>query len=149
MAGPAQSRKHRLDAVFGALSDPIRREMLSALTRGEASVTTLSEPFRVSAPAISKHLRVLERSGLITRRKEGRVHYCRLRTEPLCEAGDWIEEQRAFWEKQFDALAKYLEKEADECSNPHSSEQESPSGSKGGSSGRGKESSERGPTRKR
>jgi hypothetical protein len=122
--------------------------MLSALTHGEASVTTLSEPFVVSAPAISKHLRVLERSGLIIRRRQGRVHYCRLRAEPLREAGDWIEEQRAFWEKQFDALAKYLEKETDACSNPHSSERESPSGSKGGSSGRGKASSGRGPTRK-
>ena len=106
-----KSRINRLDAVFGALSDPIRRGMLARLARGESSVTTLSQPFVVSAPAISKHLRVLESAGLIARRKVGRVHYCRLRADPLSEAGDWIQRQRAFWERQFDALAKYLDKE--------------------------------------
>lgn len=95
-----------LDAVFGALSDPIRRTILARLARGECSVTALGEPFDVSPPAISKHLRVLKTSGLIARRKTGRVHYCRLRVDGLHRAGDWIQKQRAFWEQQFDALAK-------------------------------------------
>jgi DNA-binding transcriptional ArsR family regulator len=97
-----------LDEVFGALSDPTRRAMLARLTRGECSVTTLSEPFRVSAPAISRHLRVLKRAGLIDRRKAGRVHYCRLRPGALSGAGNWITEQQAFWEQQLEALAKHL-----------------------------------------
>ena len=83
--------------------------MVVRLARGEASVTDLGEPFRVSAPAISRHLRVLESSGLVLRRKEGRVHYCRLRTEPLVEAMSWMQKQREFWERQFDSLATYLE----------------------------------------
>ena len=106
-----QERPNALDAVFGALSDPIRRTMLTRLARGECSVTTLGEPFDVSPPAISKHLRVLETSGLITRRKTGRVHYCRLRVDALHRAGDWIQKQGEFWEQQFDALAKYLDEE--------------------------------------
>jgi DNA-binding transcriptional ArsR family regulator len=97
--------------VFGALSDPTRRAIVARLSRGECSVTELGEPFSVSAPAISKHLRVLETSGLIERRKHGRIRYCRLRPVPLQEAGGWIQQQQAFWEQQFDALAKYLEKD--------------------------------------
>ncbi|HUQ91456.1 MAG TPA: metalloregulator ArsR/SmtB family transcription factor [Bryobacteraceae bacterium] len=138
----------RLDAVFGTLSDPIRRAMLSMLARGELSVTRLSEPFPVSAPAISKHLRVLEASGLITRRKTGRVHYCRLRAEPLWEAGSWIEAQRAFWERQFDALEKYLDEEQEECKLQPGNEPGTPSGSKGASKRPLKKSSARGRIRK-
>jgi len=82
--------------------------MVARLTRGECSVTALSEPFRVSAPAISKHLRVLEKAGLIIRRKAGRVHYCAMRAGALCEAGEWIANQRAFWEQQLESLAKHL-----------------------------------------
>jgi len=119
--------------------------MLTRLARGESSVTTLSEPFAISAPAISKHLRVLESSGLITRRKVGRVRYCRLRADLLREAGDWIQQQRAFWEQQFDALAKYLDKEQGECSNQQSSEPGSPFDSKSALLGRAKTSSARGP----
>ena len=100
-----------LDSVFGALADPIRRAILARLNRGECSVTELGQPFTVSAPAISKHLRVLEAAGLIARRKDGRVHYCRLRAEPLRQAGDWIQAQRRFWEQQFDALGAFLEKQ--------------------------------------
>jgi len=85
--------------------------MLARLAGGECSVTALSEPFTVSPPAISKHLRVLEQSGLIDRRKSGRVHYCRLREGALRSAGDWIRQQTAFWEQQFNALAVYLDKE--------------------------------------
>lgn len=100
-----------LDAVFGALSDPTRRAILARLARGECSVSALSGPFSVSPPAISKHLRVLETSGLIARRKAGRMHYCRLRTDRLRRAGDWIQQQRAFWEQQLDALSRYLDTE--------------------------------------
>jgi DNA-binding transcriptional ArsR family regulator len=100
-----------LDEVFGALSDATRRGILHRLARGECTVATLAEPFAVSAPAVSKHLRVLERSGLMERRKIGREHYCRLRTDALRRAGNWIEQQTAFWEQQLDALASYLDKE--------------------------------------
>ena len=100
-----------LDEVFRALSDPIRRAILTRLAEGECPVSTLGEPFAVSPPAISKHLRVLEKTGLIARRKSGRVHYCRLRADPLRRGGDWIQQLTAFWERQFDALAKYLEQE--------------------------------------
>ena len=80
-----------LNKTFAALSDPTRRRILTQLTRGECSVTELSKPFRISPPAISKHLRVLERIGLIARWKTGRVHYCRLVADPLKQANDWIE----------------------------------------------------------
>jgi len=138
----------RLDAVFGALSDPIRRTILARLAHGECSVTTLSEPFAVSAPAITKHLRVLESSGLITRRKEGRVNYCSLNEASLREADDWIQQQRAFWEQQLDALEKFLEKEKDVCDSPLQSRRDAPSGSSGGSRRRERQSSTRGRTRK-
>ncbi len=111
-----RARRHptssdRLDAVFAALSDPTRRAILVRLARGECSVTELWEPFAISAPAISRHLRVLETSGLIARRKAGRVHYCRVRPHELRQAEDWMVKQRAFWEQQFDALARYLDEE--------------------------------------
>jgi DNA-binding transcriptional ArsR family regulator len=98
-----------LDATFGALADPTRRAILARLARGEAMVTELAEPFRVSLPAISKHVRVLESAGLLRREIDGRVHRCRLAAEPMKNAAAWIEQYRAFWELQFDALAKYLE----------------------------------------
>lgn len=100
-----------LDQVFGALADPIRRAILTRLAQGECPVSTLGEPFSVSPPAISKHLRVLEKTGLIARRKAGRVHYCRLRADPLRRGGDWIQQLTSFWEQQFDSLAKFLEQE--------------------------------------
>ena len=102
------TRADALDRVFGALSDPTRRAMLARLARGECSVTVLAKPFRVSAPAISKHLRVLEAAGLIGRRKSGRVRYCRLRAGALSDAESWIARQRAFWEGQLEALARHL-----------------------------------------
>ncbi len=105
---PPPSEAQPLDAIFGALSDPIRREIIARLTRGPCSVTVLGEPHAVSAPAISKHLLVLERSGLIERWKVGRVHYCRLVAGPLQRAGGWIEQHQAFWERQLDALGDYL-----------------------------------------
>lgn len=97
--------------MFGALSDPIRRAMVARLVGGECSVTALAEPFAVSPPAITKHLHVLEKSGLIIRRKAGRVHYCRLRGDVLRQAGQWIQQQCEFWEQQFEALDAYLVKE--------------------------------------
>ena len=105
------SSSDALDAVFGALSDPIRRAMVERLAKGECAVSTLGEPFAVSAPAISKHLRVLEKSGLIARRKSGRVRYCRLRSEVLRSGSEWIQQVSAFWEQQFDALGRYLRSE--------------------------------------
>lgn len=97
--------------MFGALSDPTRRTILARLAGGELSVSALARPFAVSAPAISRHLRVLEASGLIARHKAGRVHYCRLRLDALNGAGRWIERQRTFWERQLDALARYVDRQ--------------------------------------
>ena len=101
----------RLDAVFGALADATRRRILASLAQKERSVTELGEPFPISVPAISRHLRVLESAGLITRRKAGRVHYCRMRPNELQHAADWMVQQRAFWEQQLDSLARYLDEE--------------------------------------
>jgi len=98
-----------LDATFGALSDPTRRAILARLAHGEATVTELAEPFKVSLPAVSKHLRVLESAGLLRREINGRIHRCRLSPQPMKDAARWIEEYRKFWDHQFDALAKYLE----------------------------------------
>ncbi len=97
-----------LDATFGALADPTRRAMLARLARGETSVMELAEPFDVSLPAILKHVRVLEEAGLLTRQKDGRVNRCHLRVKPMKEAAKWIEHYRQFWERQFDALARFL-----------------------------------------
>ncbi|MFQ5899554.1 MAG: ArsR/SmtB family transcription factor [Candidatus Methylomirabilia bacterium] len=97
-----------LDSTFSALSDPTRRAILTRLARGEASVTALAEPFDISLPAISKHLRVLEGAGLLVRRKNGRIHRCRLVVGPMKSAAEWIARYRHFWEGQFDALAEYL-----------------------------------------
>jgi DNA-binding transcriptional ArsR family regulator len=98
-----------LDATFGALADPTRRAILARLALGEATVTELAAPFDVSLPAVSKHLRVLESAGLLRREIDGRIHRCRLASQPMKDAAAWIESYRSFWEAQFDALAKYLE----------------------------------------
>jgi DNA-binding transcriptional ArsR family regulator len=113
-----------LSDIFAALADPIRRSIIVRLTGGPCSVTQLGAPFAVSAPAISKHLAVLERCGLIRRWKTGRVHYCRLVADPLAQAGAWIEQHQAFWERQLDALADYLDREQDKCNPPPPSRQE-------------------------
>jgi DNA-binding transcriptional ArsR family regulator len=99
-----------LDAIFAALSDPTRRRILDLLTRAELCVTDLAKPFSISLPAISKHLRVLEKAGLIKRERDGRVHRLRLEAKPMRDAAAWIERYRGFWEGQFDALADYLER---------------------------------------
>jgi DNA-binding transcriptional ArsR family regulator len=99
----------RLNAVFAALADVTRRRILARLAQGETSVSDLAAPFDISLPGVAKHLRVLERAKLITRRKEGRVHRCSLMAEPMKGAAEWIEHYRQFWERQFDSLARLLE----------------------------------------
>jgi DNA-binding transcriptional ArsR family regulator len=104
-----------LDSTFAALSDATRRGILARLARqGETSVSELAAPYKMSLPAISKHLRVLEHAGLVARQKDGRVHRCRLRAEPMKNAAAWIEQYRQFWEAQLDSLARYLEDSANE-----------------------------------
>ena len=98
-----------LDAVFSALGDPTRWAILARLALGEASVGDLAAPHEMSLPAVSKHLRVLERAGLVQRTPEGRISRCTLDASPLREAADWVEHYRAFWEGRLDALARYLE----------------------------------------
>jgi DNA-binding transcriptional ArsR family regulator len=104
----------RLDAVFLALSDPTRRAILERLAHGEASGTELARPFSISVPAISKHLRVLEKAALIVHRKEGRVHRFRLAVRSMRDAATWLEQYRKFWETQFDSLENYLEATSEE-----------------------------------
>jgi DNA-binding transcriptional ArsR family regulator len=98
----------RLSLTFSALSDPTRRAILASLTKGEASVQELAGPFSMSLPAISKHLKVLERAGLIARSREAQWRPCRLQAEPLKDVHDWIEHYRRFWEESFDRLDQYL-----------------------------------------
>ena len=97
-----------LSITFGALADPTRRAILARLTKGEASVTELAKPFDMTLPAISKHLKVLERAGLITRSRDAQWRPCRLRAQRLEEAADWVERYREFWEHSFDRLDKHL-----------------------------------------
>jgi DNA-binding transcriptional ArsR family regulator len=99
----------QLSTVFGTLADPTRRAILARLAAGEASVTELAEPFRMSLPAISKHLKVLERAGLIVRSRSAQWRPCRLAPEPLKEAADWLDDYRHFWEASLDRLSEYLE----------------------------------------
>jgi DNA-binding transcriptional ArsR family regulator len=104
-----------LDATFAALSDATRRGILARLAgQSEISVSELAAPYKMSLPAVSKHLRVLEHAGLVARQKDGRVHRCRLRAEPMKDAAAWIEHYRQFWEIQLDSLARYLENSANE-----------------------------------
>ncbi|MBI3798467.1 MAG: winged helix-turn-helix transcriptional regulator [Deltaproteobacteria bacterium] len=98
----------RLNTTFAALADPTRRAILARLATGEASVMELAEPFAMSLPAISKHLKVLERAGLIARGREAQWRPCRLEAGPLKDAADWIEDYRKFWEQSFERLDDYL-----------------------------------------
>lgn len=100
-----------LDDTFSALADPTRRAIVVHLARGERTVTQLAQPFQISLPAISRHLRVLEEAGLVARRREGRVHHCRLVTKRMTEAGRWIERTRETWERRLDALERTLKEE--------------------------------------
>lgn len=102
------NNRRQLDLAFGALSHPIRRGILARLATGEATVAELAKPYRVSAPAITKHMRILEDAGLLSRRKQGREHHCRLEAEKMKQAQAWIEQQRALWNDRLDRLAQYL-----------------------------------------
>jgi DNA-binding transcriptional ArsR family regulator len=99
----------RLSATFAALADPTRRAILARLAQGETTVGELAQPFAISGPAVSRHLRVLESAGLIERRVDAQWRVCRLRGEAMREASDWLERYRAFWEESLERLAEYLE----------------------------------------
>jgi DNA-binding transcriptional ArsR family regulator len=100
----------RLDRTFGALADETRRAILGQLALGDATVGELARPFRISRPAISKHLRVLERAGLVQRAREGRISRCELDAGAMREAAEWVSRYRAFWEGRLDALSRYIER---------------------------------------
>ena len=100
-----------LDQTFQALADPTRRAILARLSEGEATAGELADPFEMSLPAISKHLKVLEKAGFLIRARDGRVHRCNLDAAPLQAASDWISTYRHFWEGQLGSLARYLEEE--------------------------------------
>jgi len=98
--------------VFSALSDPTRRAIVARLTRGSATVGELAAPFKMTLPAVTKHIKVLEKAGLLSRRIEGRLHRCRLSGEPMAEASTWIESHRKLWTAQLDSLSDYFESRA-------------------------------------
>jgi DNA-binding transcriptional ArsR family regulator len=100
----------QLDRTFAALADPTRRAILARLAGGEASVTELAQPFRMSLPAVSKHLKVLERAGLIARSRERQWRPARLEAGPLKDVAEWAERYRRFWEESYERLDEYLEK---------------------------------------
>ena len=102
------SRSAELDRVFSALADPTRRAILSRLTRRPATINEIAKPFHVSLNAISKHLMVLERAGLLRREIKGREHHCSIEPRPLREADEWLEHYRQFWEQRMDALQAYV-----------------------------------------
>jgi DNA-binding transcriptional ArsR family regulator len=97
-----------LSAIFAALADPTRRAILAQLAVGEASVAELAKPFNISPPAVTKHLKVLQRAGLITQGRQAQRRPCQLNAEPLQEAADWLEHYRQFWEQSLDRLEDYL-----------------------------------------
>jgi DNA-binding transcriptional ArsR family regulator len=99
----------QLSATFAALADPTRRAILARLSHGETSVTELAEPFEMSLPAVTKHLKVLERAGLITRGREAQWRPCQLKASPLKDVADWVEHYRSFWEQSLDRLDDYLQ----------------------------------------
>lgn len=103
-----------LSLTFAALADPTRRAILEKLARGISTVTDLAAPFNISLPAISRHLKVLERAGLISREKNAQWRMCSLRADPLENAAEWVGQYRMFWEDQFDALAAFLETDEDD-----------------------------------
>ena len=98
----------RLSSTFAALADPTRRAILARLATGEASVTELAQPFAISLPAVSKHVKVLEHAGLIARRRDAQWRRCRLEPRPLSDVADWVGRYREFWEESFDRLDGYL-----------------------------------------
>lgn len=115
---PDSRTAQQLDLTFGALSDPTRRSILSRLAEGPSTVGELAEPFDMSRPAISKHLRVLEKAGLVSTTRDGRVSRCTLDARPMQEAADWVVQYRVFWDQQLGALARYFEDQRDDSTNP-------------------------------
>jgi DNA-binding transcriptional ArsR family regulator len=107
--GSSLSTHERLDATFAALADPTRRAILARLAVGEATVTELAAPFVMSQPAVSKHLKVLERAGLISRGRDAQRRPCRLEPRPLKDATDWLENYRRLWEERYQALDVLLD----------------------------------------
>jgi DNA-binding transcriptional ArsR family regulator len=108
MAATTQTEAERLDRTFSALADPTRRAILARLATGEASVSTLAEPFDMTMPAVSKHLKVLERAGLVVRGKERQWRPARLEAGPLREVAEWTARYQRFWEERYDRLDEYL-----------------------------------------
>ncbi len=102
-----------LDRIFGALSDSTRRQIIVRLTQGEATLSELAEPFDLTMPGLSKHVTVLQRAGIVDKRRRGRSHYCRLRTERLAAADEWLRTQTAFWEDRLEGLAAFLDGDED------------------------------------
>ena len=100
----------QLSTTFAALADPTRRAILARLSSGECSISQLAEPFDMSLPAVSKHLRVLERAGLIARRREAQWHHCRVEAAPIKDIVDWAEHYRHMWGRRLDRLDQYLQK---------------------------------------
>jgi DNA-binding transcriptional ArsR family regulator len=126
----------RLDLTFSALADPTRRAILARLASGEASVQELARPFDMSLPAVSKHLKVLERAGLIVRGREAQWRPCRLAAAPLREVSDWVEQYRRFWDESLDRLDDYLhalqgkQKPASKAKSPRKESRHGPSSKK-------------------
>ncbi|MFZ0493341.1 MAG: metalloregulator ArsR/SmtB family transcription factor [Acidimicrobiia bacterium] len=112
------STPDRLDVVFAALSDPTRRSIVRRLTDGDATVLELAAPFPISLPAISRHLKVLERAGLISRSRDGQRRPCQLRPEPLVEIAVWAEHTRDAWEQRLDRLDAHLRRASDQTASP-------------------------------
>jgi len=106
--GPLALPPDPLSATFAALADPTRRAILARLASGESSVTEIARPFEMSLPAVSKHLKVLERAGLVARGRRAQWRPCRLSAGPLKDVDDWVERYRTFWEERFDRLDDYL-----------------------------------------
>jgi DNA-binding transcriptional ArsR family regulator len=101
-----------LDDTFAALSDPTRRAIISKLAKGEAPIMEIASPFNMSLPAVSKHIRALEKAGLVLRSKRGRVHYCRLNAKPLRDVAKWLVFYQQFWDAKLDSLATFLEEDS-------------------------------------
>ncbi|HYI26081.1 MAG TPA: metalloregulator ArsR/SmtB family transcription factor [Thermomicrobiales bacterium] len=115
----ADTNEKELDAIFHALADPTRRAILSRLATGEATVNELAEPFSISLPAISRHLKVLEAAGLISRGRDAQYRPCRLEPAPLKDAQDWIGRHQAAWAERFDRLDDYLQRLQEPGSTTH------------------------------
>jgi DNA-binding transcriptional ArsR family regulator len=107
-----------VSTIFAALADPTRRAILARLSKGDAPVKDLAEPFSLTGPAITKHLKVLERAGLISRSRDGQQRPCRLEPKALAPAADWIEQYRAMWEERLDRLGEYLKSSASTSARP-------------------------------